>query len=80
MKMGKLTESTLVPIGVVAVAVGLAWGFAVDYTTVKADVKQTKEQGNDTSDAQKKYLEVVRRIDKRLSRLEWKAGIRTPGE
>lgn len=83
----KITEGTFVPLSLVGIIIATVWAVASDYSQTKANASDAISQVKENATAheakfksidkkQDKYLETVQSIDKRLSRLEWKAGIR----
>lgn len=68
----KITEETVVPLGLVIAAVGgVIW-----LTTILTNSEANTGEIKDLKERQDRYLELVQKIDQRLSRIEGKMGIK----
>jgi hypothetical protein len=70
--MGKITESTLVPISLVLVLIGAtAWASAIHTDVVRAGESIKQLEGK-----QDEYIRTIQKIDERLSRIEGQLGLK----
>ena len=82
-KDGSITEKTAISLGVVATALTLMCGMVVWFIRlegrVDAETRISEIQGKriDSIEVDRsKMIEVINRIDKRLSRIEWRLNIK----
>lgn len=76
MSRSVLSENTLVPLGAAIALIAVVVGGVVWLTSLSNEVQAQTERLKEIRQDQSNYMEVIQRIDQRLSRIEGAVGTR----